>query len=210
MFGWDFHNSKTDRMKLFLFLLAIFLLVGFTFLSIYRYMDKGKRADSQPLIGESELTKEDDTSDSTDESKLMDSTKGSNEYDQTEHFSEKELETTKNIAIQFVTAFHSYNADQPQAYLEKAKPFMTEDLYQKMERKGRREVLERSYLTVESTEVTPVVNKSNSVARWNVIARGEAKSNDNKSKQIEDWYLVGLRKVNGEWRVEDVRVNVPN
>lgn len=116
---------------------------------------------------------------------------------------------TKNIAIQFVTAFHSYNADQPQAYLEKAKPFMNEDLYQKMERNGRREVLERSYLTVESTEVTPVVNKSSTVARWNVIARGEAKSNDNRIKQIEDWYLVGLRKVNGEWRVEDVRVNVP-
>lgn len=211
MFGWDFHNSKADRMKLFLFLLAIFLLVGFTFLSIYRYMDKGKRADGQPLIGVSESKKEADTSDSTySESKLMDSTKGPNEYDQTEHFSKKELATTKSIAIQFVTAFHSYNADQPQAYLEKSKPFMTVDLYQKMERNGRREVLERSYLTVESTEVTPVVNKSSTVARWNVIAKGEAKSNDNKIKQIEDWYLVGLRKVNGEWRVEDVRVNVPN
>lgn len=211
MFGWDFHHSKADRMKLFLFLLTIFLLVGSIFTSISRYMDKGKKADNQALIGESESTNEGKTLDSAyGESKLMDSTEGPNEYDQTEHFSKKELATTKNIAIQFVTAFHSYNADEPQSYLEKAKPFMSEDLYQKVERNGRREVLERSYLTVESTEVTPVVNQSNTVARWNVIAKGEAKSNDNKSKQIEDWYLVSLRKVNGEWRVEDVRVNVPN
>jgi hypothetical protein len=48
------------------------------------------------------------------------------------------------------------------------------------------------------------------VVRWNVIVRGEAKSVDGKTSQTEDWYLVGLRDVEGEWKVEDVRVNVPN
>ncbi|MEC2054741.1 hypothetical protein I6J18_18330 [Peribacillus psychrosaccharolyticus] len=86
MFGWDFHNSKADRMKLFLFLLTLFLLVGFTFSSIYRYMDKGEKAESQPLIGESESTNEGETLDSPyGESKLMDSTEGPNEYNLTEH-----------------------------------------------------------------------------------------------------------------------------
>ena len=51
---------------------------------------------------------------------------------------------------------------------------------------------------------------SSLVVRWNVIVRGEAKSVDGSLSETEDWYLVGLRSVDGEWKVEDVRVNVPN
>ena len=90
------------------------------------------------------------------------------------------------------------------------RPYMTDALYEKMNQNGRREVLERSYLTVKDTQVIPVVNKSNLVVRWNVIVKGEAKSVDGSISETEDWYLVGLRSVNGEWKVEDVRVNVPN
>ena len=43
-----------------------------------------------------------------------------------------------------------------------------------------------------------------------MIVKGEAKSIDESILETEDWYLVGLRNVNGEWKVEDVRVNVPN
>ena len=95
-------------------------------------------------------------------------------------------------------------------YLENAKTYMTDALYEKMNRNGRREVLERSYLTVKDTNVIPVVNISSLVVRWNVIVKGEAKSVDGSISETEDWYLVGLRSVNGEWLVEDVRVNVPN
>lgn len=49
--------------------------------------------------------------------------------------------TKQKNAVQFVRALHTYNADKPQEYLENAKPFMTDALYQKMKRKGRREVL---------------------------------------------------------------------
>lgn len=133
-----------------------------------------------------------------------------NEYDQTEHFSEETLNETKEIAVQFAKAFHTYSADEPMTYLENAKPYMKDALYEKMKRNGRREVLERSYLTVKETDVTPVANKSSMVVRWNVIVRGEAKSVDGKTSETEDWYLVGLREVDGEWKVEDVRVNVPN
>ncbi|USK31521.1 hypothetical protein LIT32_25960 (plasmid) [Bacillus sp. CMF21] len=53
-------------------------------------------------------------------------------------------------------AFHTYNADKPRGYLEQTKPYMTDALYEKMNRNGRREVLERSYMTVKETEVTPL------------------------------------------------------
>lgn len=112
--------------------------------------------------------------------------------------------------VLFVTAFHTYNAEKPQEYLENVKLYMTDALYEKMKRNMRREPLDRSYLTVKETSVTPVVNSSSSVVRWNVMVMGEAKATDGTISETEDWYLVGIRQVDGEWKVEDVRVNVPN
>ena len=212
MFGWDFHNSKADRIKLFLFLLVIFLVIGFLVSGVLRSMNKEEVA-AVPQNPESvdESSEKVDLSVSSSEDQngfaVEDQT---NEYDQTEKFSEEDLEKSKKIAIEFVTAYHSYNADKPMEYLENAKPYMTDALYKKMSQNGRREVLERSYLTVKETQITPVVNKSSMVVRWNVIVRGEGKSVDGSISETEDWYLVGLRSVDGEWKVEDVRVNVPN
>lgn len=210
MFGWDFQNSKSDRIKLFLFLLVVFLLVGFVVSTFFRSMNKDKVvADDQYLNSSEKVTEQGDSPAlNSDDSKSL--TEEPNEYDQNENFSAEELESTKQLAIQFVTAFHNYDADKPQEYLENAKPYMTDALYKKMNKNGRREVIERSYLTLKETDITQVVNKSKLVVRWNVIARGEARSVDGKVSNTEDWYLVGIRNIDGEWKVEDVRVNVPN
>ncbi|MFC3882023.1 hypothetical protein ACFOU2_00160 [Bacillus songklensis] len=181
MFGWNFENSKSDRIKLFLFILAVFLVVGFTVTTILRNMNKAevtvietKKATESTEQVDSELASEDQN----------------NDYDQTEKFSEETLEATREIAVQFVTAFHTYNADKPMKYLEDSKSFMTEALYEKVQRNGRRETLERSYLTVKETQVTPVVNRSSMVVRWNVMVIGEAKSVDGTMSETEDWYCA--------------------
>ena len=210
MFGWDFQNSKSDRIKLFLFLLVIFLIVAFTVSAFFRSMNKEEAVAVQQNIEGVEKSSGNDSATSSDDQELLAVDDQTNDYDQTENFSEKELEKSKKIAVEFATAFHTYNAEKPMEYLENAKPYMTDALYEKMNRNGRREVLERSYLTVTETNVIPVVNKSSLVVRWNVIVKGEAKSVDGSISETEDWYLVGLRSVNGEWMVEDVRVNVPN
>lgn len=209
MFGWDFHNSKSDRIKLYLFLLFVFLVIGFAVSTVFRSVN---HEDAETIVSPKQDTKDSkqplNVTSSTDREEAY--MVGKNEYDQTERFSSEELEATQMIAIEFVTAFHTYDADEPMAYLEQAKPYMTKALYEKMKRNGRREVLERSNLTVRKTEITPVVNKSKLVIRWNVMVKGKAKSYEGKVKETEDWYLVGLRDVEGEWKVEDVRVNVPN
>ena len=210
MFGWDFQNSKSNRIKLFLFLLVIFLIVAFTVSAFYRSMNEEDAVAVQQNIEGVEKSSGNDSATISDDQELLAVDEQTNDYDQTENFSEKELEKSKRIAVEFATAFHTYNAEKPMEYLENAKTYMTDALYEKMNRNGRREVLERSYLTVKDTNVIPVVNKSSLVVRWNVIVKGEAKSVDGSISETEDWYLVGLRSVNGEWMVEDVRVNVPN
>ena len=205
-----FKIAKSDRIKLFLFLLVIFLIVAFTVSAFFRSMNKEEAVAVQQNIEGVEKSSGNDSATISDDQELLAVDEQTNDYDQTENFSEKELEKSKKIAVEFATAFHTYNAEKPMEYLENAKTYMTDALYEKMNRNGRREVLERSYLTVKDTQVIPVVNKSSLVVRWNVIVKGEAKSVDGSISETEDWYLVGLRSVNGEWKVEDVRVNVPN
>ncbi|MEJ9151655.1 MULTISPECIES: hypothetical protein [Bacillus] len=210
MFGWDFHNSKSDRIKLFLFILFVFLVVGFTVSAVFRSMNKEEDAAVKQNPKNAAESIEQVESSVSEHYESLESNDRTNEYDQTERFSEETLNEAKEIAVQFAKAFHTYSADEPMKYLENAKPYMTDALYEKMKRNGRREVLERSYLTVKDTQVTPVVNKSSVVVRWNVMVTGEAKSVDGTTSETEDWYLLGLREVEGEWKVEDVRVNVPN
>lgn len=212
MFGWDFQNSKSDRMKLFLFILAAFLIIGFLLSALFRGINNGSEEaaavdDKEKRAAES-ADKVDSEPASSTEKKPTEEQK--NEYDQTERFSKEDLEATKELAVKFTKAFHTYSIDEPTKYLKDAKPYMTDALYKKMKQNGRREVLDRSYLTVKKTEVTPVTNNSEIVVRWNVMVTGEAKSNDGKTSETEDWYLIGLRKVDGDWKVEDVRVNVPS
>lgn len=208
MFGWDFQNSKSDRIKLFLFILAAFLIVGFLLSALFRGINSGnEEAAKEKRVAESADKVDSEPIHSTEEKPTE---KQKNEYDQTEHFSKEDLEATKKLAIKFTKTFHTYSIDEPKKYLKDAKPYMTDALYKKMEQNGRREVLDRSYLTVKKIEVTPVTNNSEIVVRWNVMVTGKAKANDGKTSETEDWYLISLRKVDGDWKVEDVRVNVPS
>ncbi|MCW1929537.1 hypothetical protein [Bhargavaea beijingensis] len=206
MFGWDFHH-KSDRIKLFLFILAVFLLIGFSVSFIFRSLNQEAEAREDPpeIVPQSQ-----EAAEGNPPSSLAGEEESANEYDQAEHFTDEQLSQSKEVALAFVQAFHAYDANEPEKYLEDAKPYMTNALYEKMGRNMRREPLDRSFLAVEKADVTPVVNSSSSIIRWNVMATGKAKGIDGSITPTEDWYLVSLKQVNGEWLVEDVRVNVPN
>ncbi|KML32366.1 hypothetical protein [Rossellomorea marisflavi] len=210
MFGWDIHSSQSDRLKFFFFLLAVFLVIGFSVTFVFR---SNHETASKPVETESGQTVESPSSESGTsvvEPNETTTSEEENTYDQTEHFTEKELEESKEVAVAFARSFHSYSADEPGEYLEKSKHLMTVSFYKKKSKDDRREPLGRSYLAVDETSVTPVVNKSTSIIRWNVMVTGEAKAPDGSKTKTEDWYLVSVRQEEGEWKVEDVRVNVPN
>src|SRR5881392_2531309 len=106
MFGWDFENSKSDRVKLFLFLLVIFLVIGFSVSAFFRTINRDKGPIGQhPIykVPKNQLNSQATSSLHKDSNSAIN---GPNDYDQTEKFSNEELEATKKIAVQFVTAFH--------------------------------------------------------------------------------------------------------
>ena len=110
--------ARVTGYKLFLFLLVIFLVVGFSVSAFFYSINRDKGP-----IGQHPIYKVPNHNNSSTTSSVYKDTdssiNGSNDYDQSEKFSNEELEATKKIAVQFVIAFYPYNADKPQEYLER-------------------------------------------------------------------------------------------
>ena len=133
-----------------------------------------------------------------------------NPYDQTQRNTKEDLQSTKEIAKEFVKAFASFNAKNPSEHIEKAKPYMSEDMYENYKEQKERGTLTYDKVVPKNLETTEVSNNNTDVIQWNVIMQGEVYDVDGNSEPEEDWYLVTLEKQEAGYKVVGVRVNVPN
>ncbi|MED3954707.1 hypothetical protein P4603_21700 [Priestia aryabhattai] len=133
-----------------------------------------------------------------------------NPYDQTQRNTKEDLQSTKEIAKEFVKAFASFNAKNPSEHIEKAKPYMSEDMYENYKEQKERGTLTYDKVVPKNLETTEVSNDNTDVIQWNVIMQGDVYHVDGNAEPEEDWYLVTLEKQEAGYKVVGVRVNVPN
>ncbi|MBT2259272.1 hypothetical protein [Priestia megaterium] len=133
-----------------------------------------------------------------------------NPYDQTERNTREDLQSTKEIATKFVRAFASFNGKNPSEHIEKAKPYMSEEMYENYKEQKERGTLTYDKVVPENLETTEVSNDNPDVIQWNVVMQGKVYDVEGKAQPEEDWYLVTLEKHDDGYKVVGVRVNLPN
>jgi len=133
-----------------------------------------------------------------------------NPYDQTERNTKEDLQSTKEIATEFVRAFASFNGKNPSEHIEKAKPYMSEEMYENYKEQKERGTLTYDKVVPENLETTEVSNDNPDVIQWNVVMQGKVYDVEGKAQPQEDWYLVTLEKQDDGYKVVGVRVNLPN
>lgn len=133
-----------------------------------------------------------------------------NPYDQTQRNTKEDLQSTKEIAKEFVKAFASFNAKNPSEHIERAKPYMSENMYENYKEQKERGTLTYDKVVPKNLETTEVSNNNTDVIQWNVIMQGDVYDVNGNSEPEEDWYLVTLEKQEAEYKVVGVRVNVSN
>ncbi|MBM7554568.1 hypothetical protein [Thalassobacillus pellis] len=211
MVGWHYENKK-DRMLGGIILVVLGLILGMWLMAkVFPIETNGSKTTThapQTPVGSSPSETEKVPTEVGEEKNVNQTQE--NPYDQSQTFSEVALQASKKIAVQFVTAYHTYDAKDPTAYLENSKPYMTEALYERKREHVRRGTLARSQLAVKHTEVVPVANPSKHLIRWNIIVQGAATSVDGTVTETVDAYVIGVKEVDGEWKVEEVNVNVPH
>ena len=192
-------------------IINVLLIIGILVLSLFLIYSTSKDESSDTNAEDGNKYKEEPdqyTIKSERESERAENEK--NPYDQQENYDQDELERSKHIAVEFAKSYHSYDADNPRDYVNNVKPYVTDELYEKISEKTRREPLNRSYLAVNDVRVTPVSNKDRYTVKWNVIVKGSAESPDGNISDTEDWYLISLKKTSNRWLVKDVKVNESN
>ncbi|GAB1792578.1 hypothetical protein [Priestia megaterium] len=133
-----------------------------------------------------------------------------NPYDQAERNTKEDLQSTKEIATEFVRAFASFNGKNPSEHIEKAKPYMSEEMYENYKEQKERGTLTYDKVVPENLETTEVSNDNPDVIQWNVVMQGKVYDVEGKAQPEEDWYLVTLEKQDDGYKVVGVRVNLPN
>ena len=187
--------------KKMLVLLSVIVFLG---IMISAFTFKEKPASS------SQEEKQVPSSESVQEEKEATTKDNENPYDQTQRNTKEDLQNTKEIATEFVRAFASFNGKNPSEHIEKAKPYMSEEMYQNYKNQKERGTLTYDKVVPENLETTEVSNNNPDVIQWNVVMQGKVYDVEGKAQPEEDWYLVTLKKQDDRYKVVGVRVNLPN
>ncbi|MGG0587764.1 hypothetical protein ABE049_26205 [Priestia megaterium] len=184
-------------------MLVFLSVVVFLGIIISSFLSKEEPASSQ---GEKQAP----SSESVQEEDPPPTQNNENPYDQTQRNTKEDLQSTKEIAKEFVKAFASFNAKNPSEHIEKAKPYMSEGMYENYKEQKERGTLTYDKVVPKNLETTEVSNNNTDVIQWNVIMQGDVYDVNGNSEPEEDWYLVTLEKQEAEYKVVGVRVNVSN
>ena len=188
------------QQKKMLVFLSVIVFLG---IMISSFIAKEKPASSQE-------EKQAPSSESVQEEKEVMIEGKENPYDQTERNTKEDLQSTKEIATEFVRAFASFNGKNPSEHIEKAKPYMSEEMYENYKEQKERGTLTYDKVVPENLETTEVSNDNPDVIQWNVVMQGKVYDVEGKAQPEEDWYLVTLEKQDNGYKVVGVRVNLPN
>ncbi|GMG76976.1 hypothetical protein ShirakiTB12_54450 [Priestia megaterium] len=189
------------QQKKMLVFLSVIVFLG---IMISSFIAKEKPASS------SQEEKQAPSSESVQEEKEATTKDNENPYDQTQRNTKEDLQSTKEIATEFVRAFASFNGKNPSEHIEKAKPYMSEEMYENYKAQKERGTLTYDKVVPETLQTTEVSNDDPDVIQWNVIMQGKVYDVEGNSEPEEDWYLVTLEKQDNGYKVVGVRVNLPN
>jgi len=189
------------QQKKMLVFLSVIVFLG---IMISSFIAKEKPASS------SQEEKQAPSSESIQEEKETTTKDNENPYDQTQRNTKEDLQSTKEIATEFVRAFASFNGKNPSEHIEKAKPYMSDEMYQNYKNQKERGTLTYDKVVPETLQTTEVSNDDPEVIQWNVVMQGKVYDVKRNAQPEEDWYLVTLKKQDNGYKVVGVRVNLPN
>lgn len=110
----------------------------------------------------------------------------------------------KNI-VKFLNAYVPFDSEQPQAFLERTKPYVTAEFHKNLQSEFRRGTLSTTKTTVANIELYPD-KEGKSVQWWS--ADINVQNTDNKGKKSDGLlvYIVKVKLIDGEWKADDIGV----
>lgn len=119
--------------------------------------------------------------------------------------SEAAKEEAQAAAVNFVQAFNSFDAADPEGYRQAAAPYMTKQLKETYSQIQKRNTLESQKVIVTGTDVLPVQLEKN-FQIWNVVATNEETAIDGSTQVTATQYSLALTIEDGRWLVGSLQI----
>lgn len=126
-----------------------------------------------------------------------------------EELSEQEIEETQELARDFIDAFVQVDNDNPGENIEKAKPFMSGEMYQRLIDNPERPLLTHHKSELIEMNITDASRPNHKVV-WNVVTRQRVFDVEENETIEEHWYLVEIDRVDGAYKVVDIHADTPH
>lgn len=112
-------------------------------------------------------------------------------------------QVAQEVAAEFVMAFHEVDGEQPFQYLENARPYMTDRLFEKFSNIPKRGTAAVQKLKPTATDLLPV-DLTDNMQIWRVGVTAEEKPS---GELVFAEYLVKMVKEGQEWNVDGVDIS---
>ena len=127
-----------------------------------------------------------------------------------ELFPLEEVEDSKEAAASFVREFYQYDGGDPLSHVQRARPFMTEDLYRRYASHPARPTHEVYRKELVALEMSEPYEPSGEYIAWDGLVTGRVFDTEGNSREEEAWFLVRMEKAAGGYRVSAVALNKPH
>ncbi|WP_167578081.1 hypothetical protein [Ammoniphilus sp. YIM 78166] len=198
MLNFDY-NRRSDRIKLFLLIFVCFSIVSWTIVLLSGGFDdppdESVSLSSNPAVREHLLPSSTPAVTSATASKEV-----------IPILTETEQNKSREVAKLFAEAYYTYDAKQPDQYFERSKLYMSDRMVEREKKMIRRQTLDRNQTRVKSSKVLQVDHDDPDEMIWSVVIEGEAVTASGTSHPETQEFFVTLRKINGEWKVTDYKI----
>ncbi|MFC3041610.1 hypothetical protein ACFOGI_15290 [Virgibacillus xinjiangensis] len=127
-----------------------------------------------------------------------------------DHFSKDAIEASRQAARNFAEKYYPFNGMEPQEHIENARPYMTDEMYQKLKRENPRPTAAVSYKEIESMDVYEPYEPNKEQLIWKVRIQGSVfDSKGNKTAEESMDYTLQMKEEEGTFKVQNYMLNVP-
>lgn len=118
---------------------------------------------------------------------------------------EEAVSSAQAVLPDFLKAYVPFDSKQPDAYVDRSKPYITDSFYKQLSSFQRRGTLSRAKTDYVTAEWTPAELKADE--QWyNVDVTVTHTDINGKNEDGLLLYVVLLKRVDGKWKVDDVGI----
>jgi len=130
-----------------------------------------------------------------------------------EEYGEEAVKESKKVVTEFIEIIHNVDGDDPMKHIEDSKDFMTESLYNRLQEDFEQGQMAWTYGVKQEFESADIYEPATARVKdgivWAVNVEGTIQIHDNEESERTDVYLIHLKEVDGEYKVDDYLINVP-